>query len=57
MFGFNGISVYPISAVKETIVPMVVNRNAKLKTWILSERKTDWTIAVSKKEDTWTIPS
>jgi hypothetical protein len=57
MFGFSPVSKFPLSTVEETQVPIVVQRNAKLKTWTISERKTSWTIAVSKKEDTWTIPS
>ena len=64
MFGFSPISKFPLSTVEETLVPIVVQRNAKLKIWTISERKTVWTIPVCKKDatlskrpDTWTIPS
>ena len=64
MFGFSPVSKFPLSTVEETQVPIVVQRNAKIKTWTISERKTSWTIPVCKKDatlskrpDTWTIPS
>ena len=64
MFGFSTVSEFPLSTVETTFVPIVVQRNAKVKTWTVPKRDTSWTIPVCKKDatlssrsDTWTIPS
>jgi|TARA_Y100001938_G_C7910972_1_gene339578 hypothetical protein len=64
MLGFNAISEYPISSVEDFHVPIIIQRDAKPKTWVIPERKTSWTIPtckvdaiLSKREDTWNIPS
>mgnify|MGYP001182684867 FL=1 len=64
MFGFSAVSEFPLSTVETTFVPIVVQRNAKVKTWTVPKRDTSWTIPVCKKDatlssrsDTWTIPS
>ena len=64
MLGFSAVSEFPLSTVETTFVPIVVQRNAKVKTWTVPKRDTSWTIPVCKKDatlssrsDTWTIPS
>ena len=64
MLGFHPISTFPISDIKDTIVPTVIKRDSKVKTWTVPERTTSWTIPVCKvnailssREDTWTLPS
>ena len=48
----------------DVLVHLAQNRNAKVKTWTVPKRDTNWTIPVCKKDatlssrsDTWTIPS
>ncbi len=64
MLGFHPISSFPISDIKDTIVPMVIQRDSKIKTWTVPARSTAWNIPVCKTEmqvckrpDTWTGPS
>ena len=64
MLGFHPISTFPISDIKDTIVPTVIKRDSKVKTWTVPVRTTSWTIPVCKvdatlssREDTWTLPS
>lgn len=64
MFGFHPVASFPISDIENTIVDLVIQRNAKVKTWTVPSRDTSWTIPVckvgatlSKRSDTWTVPS
>jgi len=63
MFGFHPVASFPISDIEDTVVG-IGKRDAKIKTWTVPSRKTEWTIPVckieatlSKRSDTWTVPS
>jgi len=64
MLGFHPIASFPIADIEDTLVPIVVRRDSKVKIWTVPSRTTEWIIPVCKvgavlsaREDTWTVPS
>ena len=61
MFGFHPVSSFPISDIEGTVVG-IAKRDAKIKTWTVPSRTTEWTIPICKAKvaeplNTWIVPS
>jgi len=61
MFGFHPVASFPISDIEGTVVG-TAKRDAKIKTWTVPSRTTEWTIPICKAKvaeplNTWTVPS
>tara|TARA_R110000744_G_scaffold275590_1_gene388382 strand:+ start:140 stop:325 length:186 start_codon:yes stop_codon:yes gene_type:complete len=61
MFGFHPVSSFPISDIEDTVVG-IAKRDAKIKTWTVPSRTTEWTIPICKAKvaeplNTWIVPS